>query len=184
VKLTVITTNEQRHIQELIHLGFKPNISIVITNNPNSKTIELCKKENIPIAIVKEEDYTSREEYDLEIMHILDEKNPDLILLAGYRKLIKNKELLEKYDGKIVNIHNSFLPEFPGYKPHEQAFLSQTKESGFTFHLVDEFIDNGEILFQKKVDISLCESVQEVYDKLTLEACKSLKDFIEQFSQA
>jgi phosphoribosylglycinamide formyltransferase 1 len=169
MKLAYITTDEERYLKPLLERGFE--IGVVITNNPKSKVVGFCNMEGIRCEVIDHRQFDNRKDHDLAIMKELDEYDLDLVLLGGYRRLIKDREFLEKYRKKMINVHNSFLPNFPGVKPHEEVFGSGIEMSGYTIHYVDEVMDRGEIIFQEEVFVGDCENAQEVYDLITERAC-------------
>ncbi len=171
MKLALITSNEHRYIKSL-----QPDL--VIIDNLKSPVIDFCSKNNIDFQIVDFSSFIDREVYDESIMKILEKNNIDLVILGGYKKLIKSKNFLDSYYERIINIHNSFLPDFSGYNPHESAFNAGAKESGYTLHYVDSGIDTGRIIYQEKTDVSHCKSSQEVYDLLVESCCSKIKEII------
>ena len=175
MKLAYITTDEERYLRTLLDNKEKGlEISLVITNNPKSPVIEFCSKNKLHCKIINDKEFSSREEHDFAIMKELDEADVDLVILGGYRRLIKDEEFLMKYGRKMINIHNSFLPNFPGSRPHDEAFLSGVEKSGCTIHFVDAVMDRGDIILQEEVDISSCKNSQDVYDKLVEAGCKGI----------
>lgn len=139
----------------------------LLTSNPNS--ISQIK----PGLIITEKP-------DSEIKEILDKENPDIIILADYNKIIRSPELLESYKDKFINIHLSYLPEFPGYKAHEQAWKAKAKLSGYTLHRIVKEVDKGQILKQERVNIEDCRSPEEIKTILSKAAWQGLKEFLEQ----
>lgn len=132
-------------------------------------------KEPMPL-----EAFVISERPEAEIKKALDSYNPDLVILADYNKIIRSPELLEKYKNKFINIHLSYLPEFPGYKAHEQAWKAKAKVSGYTLHRIVKEVDKGEILKQERVSIEDCKSAEEVKAKIFQAAAKGLKTFLYQ----
>lgn len=118
------------------------------------------------------------ERSESEIKEILDKENPDVVVLSDYNKVIRSPKLLEEYKDKFINIHLSYLPEFPGYKAHEQAWKAKTKVSGYTLHQIVKEVDAGKILKQERVNIEDCKSAEEIKKKLSETACKGLKELI------
>lgn len=133
-------------------------IAALITDNPEAEAIERAKDALIPHFVVE---HRTREELDAGIMARLDELAPDLVVLAGYMKVIRDSSLLCAYHGRMINIHPSLLPKYPGAHAQRDAFEAGEKVSGYTVHFVDESLDGGPIIFQEKVDISACKSADE-----------------------
>ena len=142
-------------------------IKVLITDNPEAKAIERAKKNNIPVEIVERKKFEKRIEMDWKIKEILDEHQVDLVVLAGYLRIIQDPKLLDAYRYRIINIHPSLLPKFKG-STHAQkdAFEAGEKVSGLSVHFVTSDVDGGPILYQKEVDISECKSADEVSEKI------------------
>lgn len=135
----------------------KANIELLIVNNKDAKAIERAKKLNV--------NYTYNNCNDIdEIISIIKDINPTLILLAGYMKVLPQKFVTE-FNKKIINIHPSLLPKYKGLNAVEQALANNEEEIGVTIHYVDEHVDTGEIIAQKSFCIKNL-SEEEVYEKL------------------
>ncbi len=134
-------------------------VKVFITDNPEAKAIERAKGKNIPVEIIDKKAIKNRELFDLEIKKKLDEYKVGLVVLAGYMRIIKSKDLLDAYKYKIINIHPSLLPAFKGTtNAQHDAFDYGCKISGLTIHFVTDDVDGGPIIHQKCVDISGCTS--------------------------
>jgi len=118
-------------------------VSLVISNKADAYGLERAKKHNIPTAVLTSES---------EIVRELEKHDVGLVCLAGYMKIV-GKALLRKYFGKIINIHPSLLPAFPGLHGQKQAFDYGVKFSGVTVHFVDEGCDTGPIILQAAVPV-------------------------------
>lgn len=138
----------------------------LISDNAQAQAIERAKGKGIPVFVFDGKSYAGREEMDDAIKVKLDEIRPHLVVLAGYMKIIMGKKLLEAYDRKIINIHPSLLPKYPGAHAQQDAFLAGEKISGYTVHFVDSSLDGGQIIYQEEVDISQCKSAQEAAAKI------------------
>ncbi len=138
-------------------------IAGLITDNPDAAAAKRAEENGIPSFFIP---HASREELDEGVMKKLSELEPDLVVLAGYMKVIRNRELLRRYSGRMINIHPSLLPKYPGAHAQKDAFDAHERVSGYTVHLVDESLDGGKILHQEKVDISGCRSADEAAAKI------------------
>jgi phosphoribosylglycinamide formyltransferase 1 len=141
-------------------------IVVLISDRYDAPVIEYAKEYNIPTHIIARDDFESRFAHDDAIISTLDEYNPDLIILAGYMRVLKSSLWFSKYKNHILNIHPSLLPKYKGMDAQKQAFEAGEKESGCTIHIVDESLDGGSILYQKKVDISDCKNSEQVIEKI------------------
>jgi phosphoribosylglycinamide formyltransferase-1 len=144
------------------------DLCVLISDNPAAMALERAKNNNIPAICINPKDYTLREEHDRAVRKKLDEFNLDLVVLAGYMRFIHDKKFLEDYKGRMINVHPSLLPSFPGASPHPQtdAFNSSAKLSGCSIHFVDATHDGGSIIYQEAVDISDCKNAEEVIAKI------------------
>ncbi len=156
---------------------------VLVTDNPEAKAIQFAKEHGIPVEIVDKTKYAKRAELDLHIKKTLDYYGAELVVLAGYMLLIKGKEFLLAYKNKIINIHPALLPAFPGDSAQKDAFEYGTKVSGLTIHFVDETLDGGAIIYQEAVDISDCQSVEEVSQKILACEHKAYPKVIDSFAR-
>ena len=159
-------------------------VKVLITDNPEAKAIERAKSKNIPVEIINKKTISDREQFDIEIKKKLDEYGVQLVVLAGYMRIINSKELLEAYKYKIINIHPSLLPAFKG-STHAQhdAFEHGCKVSGLTIHFVTDDVDGGPIIYQKCVDISGCSSGDEVAEKIIKSEHGAYPEVVDSFAK-
>jgi phosphoribosylglycinamide formyltransferase-1 len=158
-------------------------VVVLISDNPEAKALERAKKHGIPAFCINPKDYPSREEHDRAIRRKLEEFKVDLVVLAGYMRLIKDKKFLQDYRGRIINIHPALLPAFPGTHAQRDAFKYGVKVSGYTIHFVDESLDAGPIIYQEAVDISDCKTAEEVAAKILEREHVGLPKIVDSFSK-
>lgn len=132
-------------------------VEVVISNNAGAFALERAKKHGIPSECLSPKDFASREEFNEALVAKIDSYELDLIVLAGYLVKIP-AAMIEKYRGKIINIHPSLIPSFCGVgfyglKVHEAALRRGVKITGATVHFVDEGMDSGPIILQKAVEV-------------------------------
>jgi phosphoribosylglycinamide formyltransferase-1 len=140
-------------IADSIDAGRIPDsrIAVVITNKPDAPGIETARQRGLNAVIIPSKG-RPREEHDREAVAALKRNNVDLICLAGYMRLL-SPWFVQQFPHKILNIHPSLLPAFPGLEAQEQAFAYGVKVSGCTVHFVDEELDHGAIIVQKTVPV-------------------------------
>ncbi len=126
-------------------------ISVVISNRSDAQGIEAARQRRIP-AIVLPSKGKPREEHDRATVAALRDHNVDLVCLAGYMRLL-SPWFVQQFPHKILNIHPSLLPAFPGLEAQQQAFAFGVKIAGCTVHFVDEELDHGPIIVQKSVPV-------------------------------
>lgn len=140
-------------IQEAIDKGeLDAQIEIVVTDKPNAFVVKRAESFNIPVFSFVAKHYASKADYEQEIVDTLKEHNVEWVILAGYMRLIGNT-LLSAFSNRIVNIHPSLLPSFPGKDAIGQAMAHGVKITGVTVHFVDEGMDTGPILSQAAVEV-------------------------------
>ena len=129
----------------------------VLSNQPKAYALERAKTHGIPGACVSRKDFGTKEAFQKKFLETIDGFEPDLIVLAGFLVVLP-KELIEKYENRIINIHPSLIPSFCGkgfygLKVHEEALKRGVKVTGATVHFVDEGTDTGPLLIQKAVEV-------------------------------
>ena len=132
------------------------------TDNAKAKGIEICKKFNLDICVGRKDTLNE------DLNKFLDDNNPDLIILSGYMKIVPEL-IVNKYLGKIINIHPSLLPKYPGLNTYEKVIRNNDQEHGATVHFVTEDLDEGPIILQGAFDVREGLSKRELV-KLTHDA--------------
>jgi|SRR5580698_6418181 phosphoribosylglycinamide formyltransferase-1 len=127
------------------------HIAIVISNRADAPGLQAARHRGLDALAVPSKG-KSREEHDGEVVTALLEKKVDLICLAGYMRLL-SPWFVQQFPGKILNVHPSLLPAFPGLEAQQQAFAYGVKVAGCTVHFVDEELDHGAIIVQKTVPV-------------------------------
>ena len=133
----------------------------VISNKIDSFGLERAESAGIPSQVFLRQDFTSNLDMDKAIGDYLEDLNVDLIVLAGYMKIL-TKPFTQRFAGKILNIHPSLLPKYPGLDTYQRALENGDSEHGTTVHFVNEEIDGGAIVLQAKVPIFPGDTVEEI----------------------
>jgi phosphoribosylglycinamide formyltransferase-1 len=140
-------------IHEAIASGELPaEIVCVISNRPDAAGIARARELGYAAQILDHKTFASRAAHEEEVLRVLDEARPDFLCLAGYMRLL-GASFIERWRNRIVNIHPSLLPSFPGVDAQAQALEYGVKVSGCTVHFVDEHLDAGPILVQRAVEV-------------------------------
>lgn len=139
-------------IQNINKKKINAEIAIVISNNSDAKGIDIAKDNGINTEIVENKMFSSKDQYEKKIEEILKKNNCDLIVLAGYLKIL-GSNFIDTFKNRIINIHPSLLPAFKGLDAQRQAFEYGVKFSGCTVHYVDKTLDGGPIISQDIVAI-------------------------------
>jgi phosphoribosylglycinamide formyltransferase-1 len=127
-------------------------IAVLIHNNPGIKAIDRAAEYNIPTVCHNHRDFTSRAALDLAIVQTLQAYQVDCVVMAGWMRVI-TQVLIDAFPNRVINIHPSLLPSFPGIRAVEQALTAKVKITGCTVHLVSLVVDSGPILIQAAVPV-------------------------------
>jgi phosphoribosylglycinamide formyltransferase-1 len=145
------------------------NIAAVISNRPEAKGLETAAEAGIPTAVVDHKDYPSRESFDKALASCVDEFFPDLVVLAGFMRIL-TPTFVRQYEGRLLNIHPSLLPSFPGLHTHQRAIDEGVRVHGCTVHFVTAELDHGPVVIQAAVPV-LDGDTEEVLARRVL-ACE------------
>ena len=167
-KILLFASGTGSNVENIIqYFKNNPNIRIVgvFSNNPNATVLDKAKKYNVTSLIFNKEELSEG-----FVLDKISELKPDLIVLAGF--LWKFPEhIIAEYPNKIINIHPALLPKYGGKgmygtKVHQTVLNNQDKETGITIHYVNEHYDQGEFIFQQKINIEDCASAEEIAAKI------------------
>jgi phosphoribosylglycinamide formyltransferase-1 len=168
-KIAVFASGSGSNFQAIIDViqagQLDADISLLVCDKPGAFAIDRARAVKIPSFVFTAKDYPSKEHFEEEILAKLKTYGVEFIVLAGYMRLIGSK-LLAEYKGRIVNIHPSLLPAFPGKDAIGQALAAKAKWSGVTIHFVDEGMDTGPIIIQERVRIDENETRESLQLKI------------------
>jgi phosphoribosylglycinamide formyltransferase-1 len=125
-------------------------IAAVVSNRPDAEGLIFAEEHGIPHAVVVNRDYPTRAEFDAVLQMTIDRFAPDLVVLAGFMRIL-TAPFVEHYAGRMLNIHPSLLPNFPGLATHRQALAAGVSTHGATVHFVTADLDHGPIVTQAEV---------------------------------
>lgn len=128
------------------------SVKAVFSNKADAFGLERAESAGVHAHSVNPKEFNSREEFDHELMVQIDAYQPDLIVLAGYMRILSS-EFVRHYAGKMINIHPSLLPKYPGLHTHQRAIDAKDKEHGTSVHFVTEELDGGPVILQAKVPV-------------------------------
>jgi phosphoribosylglycinamide formyltransferase-1 len=164
-KIAVLISGQGSNLQAIIEAcqtGFiRGKIVTVISNKIDSFGLERAESADIPSRVFLRQDFASNLDMDKAIGDYLEDLNVDLIVLAGYMKIL-TKPFTQRFAGKILNIHPSLLPKYPGLHTYQRALENGDSEHGTTVHFVNEEIDGGAIVLQAKVPIFPGDTAEEI----------------------
>lgn len=142
-------------------------IRAVISNRPNALGLERARRAQIPVEVINHKDFKNRDEFDMALQTAIDAFTPGLVVLAGFMRVL-TPAFVSHYRGRLINIHPSLLPDFPGLNTHQRALDAGVSEHGTSVHFVVDAVDAGPIVLQARVPVmhddteaSLAERVLE-----------------------
>jgi phosphoribosylglycinamide formyltransferase-1 len=141
------------------------NISCVISSNSDAYGLKRAEKAGIPTAVIDYKLFDSRFKADKEIMKVIDDSRAEVIILAGYMRILSS-EFIDRYLGKILNIHPSLLPKFKGLNTHQRAINAAEKIHGASVHFVTEELDGGPVIAQSIVEIESTDNTKSLASKV------------------
>jgi len=141
------------------------NISCVISSNSDAYGLKRAEKAGIPTAVIDYKLFDSRFKADKEIMKVIDDSRAEVIILAGYMRILSS-EFIDRYLGKILNIHPSLLPKFKGLNTHQRAIDAAEKIHGASVHFVTEELDGGPVIAQSVVEIESTDNTKSLASKV------------------
>ncbi|HZQ64791.1 MAG TPA: phosphoribosylglycinamide formyltransferase [Gaiellaceae bacterium] len=154
----VLVSGEGTNLQALIDAGLP--IAGVASNRPSVPALERARRAGVPTAVFELDRFADREARDLAIAEWLEGHGVRLVVLAGYMHLL-TPGFLARFPGRVVNVHPSLLPSFPGLRPIEDALAAGVETTGVTVHLVDEGVDSGPVLRQEPVPVEPRETLTD-----------------------
>lgn len=143
-------SNLQALIDAAVHSNFK--ISAVISNKADAFGLQRAARDDIPTEVLDHKAFEQREDFDAALAELIDKYSPDLVVLAGFMRILTSK-FVSHYLGRILNIHPSLLPKYPGINTHQRALDAGDSEHGVSIHFVTEELDGGPVIAQDRVAV-------------------------------
>lgn len=145
-------TNLQAIIDAVKQGRIDANIAAVISNRADARGLQRARRENINTAVIDQNEYPDRIAYDEALIAEIDKYNPDLVVLAGFMRILSDT-FISHYDDAILNIHPSLLPDFKGLHTHRRALESSKQVHGASVHFVNNELDSGLVVLQAQVPV-------------------------------
>lgn len=186
LKLGVLISGSGSNLQSIIdHIERKilpARINLVISNNPDAYGLKRAEKHGIPVAALRHTNFSDREAFDCELIRLLNAAGVDLVVLAGFMRIL-TPVFLRAFEKRIINIHPALLPSFPGTHVQQKAIDHGVKFSGCTVHFVDEGVDTGPIIIQAVVPVLPDDTAQTLADRILTEEHKIYPQAIRYFAE-
>ncbi|MDB9511176.1 phosphoribosylglycinamide formyltransferase [Kamptonema animale CS-326] len=166
-------SNFEAIAEAIAHRQLNAQVQVVIYNNPDAKVGARAQKFGVPAILLNHRDYTSREELDAVIVKTFQEYNVEWVIMAGWMRIV-TPVLLDAFPQKVINIHPSLLPSFPGIRAVEQALKAGVKITGCTVHIACLKVDSGPILMQAAVPVLVDDTPETLHARIQVQEHKTL----------
>lgn len=172
LKLGVLVSGRGTNLQSIINSiedgRLDAEIAIVISDTPEVEALERAEKHDIENQYIGKEDFTTVKEYESAMIEVLEEYGVELVAMAGFMTFL-SPHFIDYYRDRIMNIHPSLLPAFPGMDAQRQAFNYGVKVTGCTVHFADEGVDTGPIILQESVPVLEDDTVNSLSKRILAE---------------
>ena len=140
-------------------------IKAVISTRASAFGCQRAEKAGIETIVISKKDYPERDNYDTQLQEVIEFYNPELIVLAGFMRILGDK-IVNHFRGKIINIHPSLLPKYRGLDTHKKVIAASDKEHGVTIHFVTNDLDSGPIIAQEKIKVATNDTAESLEEKI------------------
>ncbi len=174
-KIVILISGSGSNLQSFIdavntgHLNVE--ISAVFCNKPNAFGLSRAAEAGIQTEVIAHTDYDSRNAFDAAMMDRINQYSPDLVILAGFMRIL-TPSFVQHFHGRLLNIHPSLLPKYPGLNTHQRALDAGDRQAGATVHFVTEELDGGPAILQACVDIEPGDTVDKLASRILVEEHK------------
>jgi phosphoribosylglycinamide formyltransferase-1 len=151
-RIVILISGRGSNMQAVIAAKLNARIAAVISNNPTAMGLQIARDAGVETRVVNHRDYPDRKSFDRSLADTIAAYGPDLVVLAGFMRIL-TEEFIRRFSGRIMNIHPSLLPAFPGLDTHRRAIDEGVKLHGCTVHFVTPTLDHGPIVIQAAVPV-------------------------------
>ena len=182
-KVGILVSGNGSNLQAIIDEKIAScEIALVISNKPDVYAIKRAESNNISVEIINNKYFETREEFERQLIKSLDSKGIELIVLAGFMRVL-TPLFVRHYKNRIINIHPALLPSFPGVDAAKQALEYGVKYSGCTVHFVDDGVDTGPIILQAIVSIGDSDTEQTLLERIHKEEHRVFPEAVRLFCE-
>lgn len=171
-------TNLQSILENVDNGNIPAPVGVVLTDKPNVMALQRAAEKNIPAICVNRKEFATREDFEKELIKVLEEHHVTLVVLAGFMRVL-TPYFVRHFAGRILNIHPALLPSFPGAHAHRDVLAYGVKISGVTVHFVDEGTDSGPIILQAAVPVEQDDTEESLAARVLVEEHKIYPKAIE-----
>jgi len=150
--IVILISGRGSNMEALLAARLPARVAAVISNNPQARGLGIARDRGIAVAVVDHRAFADRAAFDVALAAAIDRHRPDLVALAGFMRIL-TPSFIERYSGRIMNIHPSLLPAFPGLHTHRRALAAGVRIHGCTAHFVTTDLDSGPVIVQAAVPV-------------------------------
>ena len=151
-RIVILISGRGSNMEALLAAKLPASVCCVISNNPEARGLTFAREQQVTTAVVDHRAYRDRAAFDAALAAEIDRHEPHLVLLAGFMRVLTDR-FVERYSSRMLNIHPSLLPAFPGLETHRRALEAGVRIHGCTVHFVTPTLDNGPIVIQAAVPV-------------------------------
>ena len=151
-RIVILISGRGSNMEAIVRAGLPAEIAAVISNRADAAGLKFAAREGIATQVVDEREFASRGAFESALAEAIDAHSPDLVALAGFMRVL-GADVVRRYSGRMMNIHPSLLPAFPGLHTHRRALQEGVKLHGCTVHFVTPQVDHGPIIVQAAVPV-------------------------------
>ena len=163
--IVILISGRGSNLRSILDAGLPLRIAAVVSNNPSAGGLDIAKAHGIATAVVDHRGFASRADFDAALAAEIDRHQPDLLVLAGFMRILTDA-FVERYAGRMINIHPSLLPSFPGLDTHAAALREGVKIHGCTVHFVTPRLDHGPVIVQAAVSVLPNDSTETLAQRV------------------
>lgn len=166
--LVILISGRGSNMEAVLDARLPARVAVVVTNNPQARGLEVARKRGIATAVADHRAFPDRAAFEAVLAAEIDRHRPDLIVLAGFTRVL-TPPFVERYDGRIMNIHPSLLPAFQGLGTHRRALEAGVRIHGCTVHFVTPALDSGPIIVQAAVPVQADDTEERLAARVLAE---------------
>ena len=174
-------SNLKAILDAVAHDTLPVSIRAVISNRPQAPGLQFARAAGVPILELDHRQFSTRDSFDAALMEAIDRHAPRLVVLAGFMRIL-GRDFIARYRGRLINIHPSLLPQFPGLDTHARAIAAGVKEHGATVHFVTDEVDGGPIIAQARVPVRADDTAATLAARVLQEEHRLLPQVMRDFA--
>jgi len=159
--LVILISGRGSNMEALLAAQLPARVAAVISNNPQARGLGIARDRGIAVAVMDHRAFADRAAFDAALAAEIDRHHPDLVVLAGFTRIL-TPSFIKRYQGRIMNIHPSLLPAFPGLHTHRRALAAGVRTHGCTVHFVTPDLDSGPVIVQAAVPVQSGDTEEQL----------------------